>query len=233
VASVLHQVDEKYPWLWLANCGFMLLAILFPRKLTCWQSDAYTSQPRRNYGPQNFLMQSVTGYVYHQVKYNIWTHILTFPIDITWWGIYFAYFGNYWVGHAGAFYWGHYALSILQLITYSFGPATAQGEVCDVLHGDKAADVDLSDKKNWPLVKVQIRKKRLPKYHFYWFQFLITTFFFTMWYTAVPLLIPSPKDIMFKITPEFIWNLIPVSLQGSDIFWINVFLIFNSIIRVT
>ena len=231
VASTLHEVDEKCPWLWLANCAFMGVACVLPRTLTKWQSDAYTSQPQRNYGPQNFLMQSVTGFVYHQVPYNIWTHILTFPIDLTWWGYYFAYFGKYWFGRPGSFFWGHYALSVAQLITYSVGPATAEGESCVVKPYDAA--VDLNDQKNWPLVKVEVCKKKHPKRRFYMGQFLVTTAFFTFWYALLPKYVPAPKDIMHKLTPDFIWKHIPESLQGSDIFWVNMFLLHNSIIRVT
>ncbi|KAF0983323.1 hypothetical protein FDP41_010388 [Naegleria fowleri] len=233
VGHALMDVNNYTPWLWIANCGFMALATVAPRTLTKWQSDAYTSQPMRNYGPQNFLMQSVTGYIYHQVPYNIWTHILTFPLDLTWWGYYFAYFGKLWTGHPGYFYWAHYALSIAQLITYCVGPATAQGEKCVLKKFDPAAQVNLADKKNWPLVEVEVCKKKHPKRHFYWLQFIVTASFFTFWYSLLPYWLPGPKEITQKLLPEFIWNYIPEVLRQSDMFWVNFFLLHNAILRVT
>ncbi|KAG2387231.1 hypothetical protein C9374_001563 [Naegleria lovaniensis] len=127
ISTTLHSTQVVWtfmaslPWMWILNWIFIMMTILLPNEITLWQSDAYTSNPVANFGSDNFVMQSVTGYVYHQVPFNTWSHVLTFPFDLTWWALYLNYYSEMWFGDSILMY-THYAICVMQLITVCFRP---------------------------------------------------------------------------------------------------------------
>ncbi|KAL9642327.1 hypothetical protein ABK040_007325 [Willaertia magna] len=77
---------------------FVLYSTLFPKTCTSFQSNAYTSQISWNFGYKSFIFNLLCGYLYHQIFFNTLTHVLTFPIDMMIWPLYFQYyFGNWMV----------------------------------------------------------------------------------------------------------------------------------------
>ena len=322
-------------WLWLllSNWIFVGMTCLFPDGITKLQSDAYTSNPLANFGSNNFVMQSATGYVYHQVWFNTWSHILTFPIDLTWWALYLQHVSCHFFGD-GILKYTLLVVCIVQIATVCFKPintSSTSNSSTILHHSDSKKQLNTSPQANktgnsraifnnmcndpehgkqdfenmakatsptnpdtttkecvyndddidgysiLPSNIIITHRRKLSisvdeaadnqvntlviksssimnschdtsqcikdvkilkfikafKQEFYWRQFLIVSFGFTFWFLIMPIILPSPVNLVNMIlSHEFIELYMPEIEQKSDFFWINIFLIFNALFRV-
>jgi len=240
-SSLSTTIGElSLPWLWLGHVFFVLWATFFPENLTSWQSDGHTSAPLQNFGADNFLMQSVTGFIYHQDWFNVWSHVLTFPIDLSFWTLYFNIYGKTWLGESNTnlFTYGHLLVCVLQAITVCVPPrkitmeqlhasaanqeSASAAKSTDETQADPAAlqSTEATSETTNTAVDNKEEDNQIHPFlsflrsDFYWFQFVILVSSFLFWMIIVP------------------YYLLPSMGVDLDAFWLTVIMISTSIFRV-